>query len=487
MASSEAVPYAKTGGLADVATGLSKALSAAGHDVTLVLPLYRRLIPEHRRGETVALLDIEMRSTTVKGSIRRSLMPGTHVEILLVDQPTYFDRRHLYTEEGQDYPDNAERFIFFSRAVLEIAQSLTRPHIIHVNDWQTSLVPALIHNERRQGGRFINTGTVLTIHNMAFHGQFAGWQMELTGLPEEYFNWQQMEYYGHLNLLKTGIAMSDMITTVSPTYAREICTPEFGYGLDTLLRQRADRLTGILNGVDVEDWNPESDKLLPARFNQTTVTEGKALCKEQLQEDLGLYPRGESLLLGMVSRLTDQKGLDLITARADEILQADVQMVFLGTGDRHFEDALRNLQQRHPGRVSVRIGFDEQLAHRIEAGADAYLMPSRFEPCGLNQQYSLLYGTLPIVHATGGLADSVVNATAETLASQTATGFVFEHYTPDAFLDAVWRAVGLFKHHRVDWDAMIQNGMKRDASWKYSAGEYLKVYDRAIALAAQET
>ncbi|SFH62725.1 glycogen synthase GlgA [Planctomicrobium piriforme] len=485
MASSEAVPYAKTGGLADVATGLSKALAEAGHDVTLVLPLYRRFIPEQKRGEPVALMNIEMRQSTVKATVRRSLLSGTNVEVLLVDQPTFFDRRQLYTEGGQDYPDNAERFIFFSRAVMEIAQTLTRPHVIHVNDWQTSLVPALIKHERTLGGRFINTGTVLTIHNMAFHGQFAGWQMELTGLPKEYFNWQQMEHYGHLNLLKTGISMADMVTTVSPTYAREICRPEFGYGLDPLLVQRGDRLVGILNGVDTQEWNPAVDAHLPLSYSPATVADGKARCKESLQEDLGLYPRSEALLLGMISRLTDQKGLDLITARADEILQADVQMVFLGTGDRHFEDALKALQQRHPGRVSVRVGFDEKLAHRIEAGCDAYLMPSRFEPCGLNQQYSLLYGTLPIVHAVGGLADSVVNATPETIENQTANGFVFYDYNSESFVDAVWRAVGMFTHHRVEWEQLVQTGMLRDSTWRHSAGEYVKVYDRAIRLAAQ--
>jgi len=487
LASSEAVPYAKTGGLADVATGLAKALATLGHDVSLVLPLYRRLIPEAKRGESVALLNIPMRQATVRGTVKRSLLSGTNVEVLLVDQPTFFDRRQLYTEDGEDYPDNAERFIFFSRAVMEIAQSLTRPHVIHVNDWQTALVPALIQHERTQGGRFINTGTVLTIHNMAFHGQFAPWQMELTGLPEEYFNWEQMEHFGHLNLLKTGIAFADRITTVSPTYAREITRPEYGYGLDPLLQSRQDRLVGILNGVDTQDWNPETDAALPAAYTAKTVIEGKARCKQALQRELGLAQAQDAFLMGMVSRMTDQKGLDLITAQADEILKADVQMVFLGTGDRYFEDALRSLQDRYPGRVAVKIGFDEKLAHRIEAGSDAYFMPSRFEPCGLNQQYSLIYGTLPIVHAVGGLADSVVDATPESIASQTATGFVFTNYHSEAFLDAVWRAFGIFVHHRVDWDGMVQNGMRHDASWGKSAMDYVRVYEQAIQQAGRSS
>ncbi|HWL10238.1 MAG TPA: glycogen synthase GlgA [Planctomicrobium sp.] len=485
LASSEAVPYAKTGGLADVATGLAKALANAGHDVSLVLPLYRRLIPEQKQGEPVALVNIEMRQATVRATVKRSLLSGTNVEVLLVDQPTFFDRRQLYTEGGQDYPDNAERFIFFSRAVLEIAQSLCRPNIIHVNDWQTALVPALIQHERTQGGRFINTGTILTIHNMAFHGQFAPWQMELTGLPEEYFNWEQMEHWGQLNLLKTGITFADLITTVSPTYAQEIQRPEFGCGLDPVLQSRSDRLVGILNGVDTQDWNPATDAALPVTYTTENVLKGKARCKNALQQELGLHTNPESFLIGMISRLTDQKGLDLITAKADEILRADVQMAFLGTGDRYFEESLRVLQERYPGRVAAHIGFDEKLAHRIEAGSDAYFMPSRFEPCGLNQQYSLIYGTIPIVHAVGGLADSVVNTDSETLDNETATGFVFWDYNSEAFLDAVWRAFGTYVYKRSDWNQIVLNGMRKDSSWKASAREYIKVYDRAIQLAAQ--
>jgi len=486
MASSEAVPYAKTGGLADVATGLSKALAASGHDVTLVLPLYRRTIPESRRGEPVALVGIDMRHSTVKATVRRSLLPGTNVEVLLVDQPTFFDRRFLYTENGIDYPDNAERFIFFSRAVLEIAQTLIRPNIIHVNDWQTALVPGLIRHERSQGGRFINSGTVLTIHNMAFHGQFPGWQMELTGLPQEYFNWQQMEYYGHLNLLKAGISMADMVTTVSPTYAREICRPEFGCGLDPLLLQRGVSLVGILNGVDTEEWNPKVDSHLPQTFSVETYSTGKAACKAALQSELGLHVHADSMLFGMISRLTDQKGFDLIAAKADEILQADVQFAFLGSGDRWFEDYLRSLQHRYPGKVAVRIGFDEALAHRIEAGADAYLMPSRFEPCGLNQQYSLIYGTIPVVHAVGGLADSVHEVPVEQLSSGQGNGFVFHHYHPDDFVSAVWRAVGMYHHHPESWQQLIQNAMTQDLSWHRSAQEYVNVYERALVAASHD-
>jgi starch synthase len=402
MVSPEAVPFAKTGGLADVATGLSKALAELGHQVTLVMPCHRRFIPEQDRGERIAEVSVDLHHLSVKGIVRRTKIPDSSVDVLLVDQPTYFDRESLYTRGGHDYPDNAERFIFFSRAAFEIAHSLTLPDVMHVNDWQTGLIPALVAHHRKHDPRIARLASVLTIHNMAFHGQFPHWQMELTGLPKDYFNWRQMEYYGHLNLLKTGFTMADMVTTVSPTYAREICRPEYGYGLDSALLMRGDDVVGILNGVDVDVWNPAVDPHIAERYTPATVGVGKPKCKQALQRELGLHERSEPLLFGMVSRLTDQKGLDLITARMEDIISADVQFVFLGTGDKWYEESLRELQYRHPGRVATVIGFDDGLAHRIEAGADAYLMPSRFEPCGLSQMIAQRYGTLPIARATGG-------------------------------------------------------------------------------------
>ncbi|WP_437185576.1 glycogen synthase GlgA [Planctomicrobium sp. SH668] len=487
MASSEAVPYAKTGGLADVATGLSKALSDTGHDVTLVLPLYRRIIPESRRGEPVAIVGVELHNSTIRATIRRTILPGTNVEVLLVDQPTFFDRKQLYTEGGSDYPDNAERFIFFSRAVVEISQTLVRPHIIHTNDWQTALIPAIIRHERRTEGKFTNTGTILTIHNMAFHGQFPAWQMELTGIPNADSNWQEMEFNNHLNLLKTGIVTTDIITTVSPTYAAEICRPEFGCGMDQLLRERQETLVGILNGVDTKEWNPEIDTNLAAQFSAETFLVGKPKCKAALQAEMKLDVRPNAMLFGMVSRLTDQKGLDLIAQKADELLQADVQIAVLGTGDKGFENYLLSLQQRYPGKVAVKIGFNEGLAHRIEAGSDAYLMPSRFEPCGLNQQYSLIYGTIPIVHSVGGLADSVIDATPEHVDQKIANGFKFYNYDSEAYIQAVWRAVGTYTHYRDQWNQLVKNGMSRDLSWNQSANEYIKAYQRAIEIAGRST
>ncbi|MCA8996224.1 MAG: glycogen synthase GlgA [Planctomycetaceae bacterium] len=479
IASSEAVPFAKTGGLADVATGLAKALAAEGHDVCLVIPCHRKFISEDQRGEVIGELNMDMRNFDLRTYICRTTLENSNVEVLLIDQQSFFDRKGLYGSGNSDYPDNAERFILFSRAVIEVAKTVSRPHVIHANDWQTGILPAMVHHERTQG-RLAGTGSVLTIHNMAFHGQFPAWQMELTGLPWEYFNWQQLEYYGHLNLLKGGIAVADIVTTVSPTYAREICRPEYGYGLDPLLLKRGDSLVGILNGVDTEVWNPVTDKHLTHHFCADTFETGKPLCKASLQEELGLDVRRDALLFGMVSRLTDQKGLDLISAKADEILRADVQLAFLGTGDPHYENALRDLQARYPGRVSATIGFDEGLAHRIEAGSDAYLMPSRFEPCGLNQQYSLIYGAMPLVHSVGGLEDSVIDASEENIESGIATGIKFTSYHPDAFLEAVWRMVGLYVHRRNVWNQIARTGMSQDLSWNHSAQRYVEVYCRAI-------
>lgn len=481
MVSSEAVPFAKTGGLADVATGLSKALAAAGHEVALVLPFYRQHIPQDLQGEVVGEVRIDVPGIQLHGKVYESSIPDSSARVFLIDRPNFFDRPGLYVENGRDYGDNSERFLFFSRAAVEVAGSLFDAEIIHANDWQTGLVPALVTQNRERGGRLSRAGTVFTIHNMAFHGQFSSFQMTNTGLDSKYFNWQQLEYYGQLNLLKGGIAMSDLVTTVSPTYAKEICRPEYGYGLDPVLANRGDDLVGILNGVDMDVWNPATDPHIAQPYSVENFENGKAACKAALQQELGLPQNPDAMLLGLISRLTDQKGLDLITKKAAQILQANVQFAFLGTGDPFYEQALCSLQQESPEKVAAVIGFDDALAHRIEAGCDAFLMPSRFEPCGLNQQYSLIYGTPPIVHAVGGLADSVVDTNRHTIDNHTATGFVFDEYDADLFLDTVWRAVGTYLHHRDDWHSVMRNGMSRDSSWANSAAQYVAVYERALA------
>jgi starch synthase len=480
IAASEAVPFAKTGGLADVASGLSLALADRGHQVTLMLPYYRQLIPEKiPRRPTGRFVEVPLRGQRIKAGIVESRLGDSAVRVLLIDNPYYFDRPSLYMHQGRDYPDNCERFCIFSRAVMEAARIFKlNPDVIHANDWQTGLMPALLQMEYRGKPGFERAAAVLTVHNLAFQGSFWGLDMPLTGLDPSLFNWRQMEHHGNLNLLKTGIVFSDAVTTVSPSYAREIQTPEFGCGLEGVLQHAAGKLTGILNGVDTDSWDPATDTALPAHFDATTVHQGKPQCKRALQEQLGLEVRGDVPLLGMISRLTDQKGLDLIAANADALLHEDLQLVFLGTGEKRYEALLVEWARRAPQKVAAVIGFDEPLSRRIEAGADLFLMPSRFEPCGLNQMYSMRYGTIPLVHRVGGLADSVTDCTDATLAAGTATGFQFSPYEPAAFLSRLRDALGTYRRPH-QWSGLIRSGMKSDWSWSRSAGEYERVYESA--------
>jgi len=484
FASSEAVPFSKTGGLADVAAGLPKALARAGHDVCLITPHYPQLFRADRCPPVTATgrtIEVQVGPKRIEGTLLKSELPGTNVTVLLIDQPDYFDRPQPYGENGTDYRDNCERFAFFSRAVLQAVEVLDiKPDVVHANDWQTGLIPALLEIEYGSRPGFEQTASVFTIHNLAFQGQFWHQDMLLTGLDWKYFNWRQMEFYGDLNLLKTGITFAGMVTTVSPSYAREICTPQFGWGLEGALSDRGDDLLGILNGIDADLWNPATDPALPQNYSIETVTEGKAACKADLQQQCGLAVRSDVPLLGMISRMTEQKGFDLIRDCAEQTLKQDVQMLFLGTGEDCYEDFCRELMQRYPQQVSATIGFDEALAHRIEAGVDLFLMPSRFEPCGLNQMYSSQYGTIPIVRQIGGLADSVTDADAERLADGTATGFCFAESTADALFEQVSRAVEIY-HNKPVWTQLIRNGMRRDWSWNRSAAEYVSVYQRAVA------
>jgi len=486
VASSEAVPYSKTGGLADVASALPKALAQAGHEVSIVVPYYPQVqarvdkVPEV--SDTGVTIRVPVGARMVEGRILQSRLPGSNVAVYLVDQPGYFDRQGLYVENDQDYRDNCERFIFFSRAVLEVIQALRlSPQVVHANDWQTGLIPALIAIEQRAVPGYEQLASVFTIHNMAFQGRFWHWDMNLTRLDWKYFNWQQMEYFGHLNLLKTGIAFADMITTVSPTYAQEIQTPEQSFGLHGSLTARRADLVGILNGVDTEIWNPATDPLIAKNYTADTVADGKAVCKAALQQKLGLPVRPEVPLFGSVSRMTGQKGFSLIGQCADVLLDLDVQLVFLGNGDPRYEGLIRQLAADHPERVAIRIGYDESLSHEIEAGCDVFLMPSEFEPCGLNQMYSLIYGTVPVVRAVGGLADSVVDATEATLKDGSANGFSFRDYRGDTLFWTICRARSLY-FDKPAWSRLQQTGMRRDWSWKRSALEYIGVYDRAVAM-----
>jgi starch synthase len=473
MVTPEAHPFASTGGLAEVAAALPQALALAGHEVTLVLPRYRGVDVD---GTSAVPLAFCLGSQEVTLSVLERRLPDG-IRVAFVDAPDLFDRSGLYGDDGGDYPDNAWRFAVFSRAALEYVRARgTRPSVIHAHDWQSGLVAVYQKMAYPSDPVVGGVPVVFTIHNLAFQGLFPASTVETIGLDWNVMDIQAMEYWGQVSYLKAGINFSERITTVSPTYASEITSPELGFGFDGILRRRAGDLVGILNGIDTSRWNPERDEFVPASFTADDVS-GKVRAKQALVEVAGLSPDAaaeDRPIIGLVSRLTDQKGFDLIAASADELMALAAYWVLLGSGETRYEELWRSLAERHAGRVSVTIGFDERLTHLIQAGADMFLMPSRFEPCGLNQLYSLRYGTLPIVRATGGLKDTVEDARGD----GTGTGFTFTQYTPAALVSAVRRALDAFAAPEV-WRAIQQRGMRQDHSWDASAREYVKVY-RAV-------
>ena len=497
LAASEVVGFAKTGGLADVAGSLPRALADLGHDCAVFLPLYRcarAAQPTPEPLDHVFSVLVGPRQFTAR--LWRSTLPGSKVPVYLVEQPELFDRddphqgRGLYQFTGPDgqkadYSDTCTRFIFFCRAVLEAFPLVSFwPDVLHANDWQTGLMPVLLREfYRKQGGfslreRYGQIRTLFTIHNIAYQGAFWHWDMMLTGLDWKLFNSRQLEFYGKLNFLKAGIVFADLLSTVSPTYAREIQTPYYGAGLQGVLMERNRELFGIVNGVDYSVWDPAHDPHLAARYDAASLSVGKPVCKAALQRSFGLPPEPRVPLLGMVARLAGQKGFELLAAAGDAILTSGAQLIVLGEGDRKYYLMLKELGERHPGQVAVHLGFDEPRAHQVEAGADAFLMPSLYEPSGLNQLYSMKYGTPPVVRATGGLADTVTDCTPEALASGQATGFRFIPYSAEALLEAVRRALDLYRSRPDDWLRLAQNGMRQDWSWQRSAREYVQLYER---------
>ncbi len=485
LVASEVVPFAKTGGLADVAGALPRAIESLGHNVAVVMPCYAQA----RRGRAVQptewRVEVPIGKKNVAAEVFRANLPGSDVPVYLIDQPAYFDRESLYGEKGRDYLDNCERFVFFSRACLELARRFPfEVDVVHANDWQTGLVPAYLNEMYRSHPSLRSTGSVFTLHNMAFQGRFWHWDMLLTGLDWPLFNWRELEFFGHLNLLKAGIVFADAVNTVSKKYAAEIQTAEFGYGLDGVVQSRRHDLFGIINGIDYSIWNPETDSNLAANYNEDTFIHGKPKCKAALQAEHRLPQRPDVPVFGMVTRLDDQKGLDLVAGMAEEFLSADVQLVVLGTGHLHYHSLLEDLSRRFGGKVGLNLKFDDSLAHRIYAGCDAFLMPSRYEPCGLNQLICLKYGTVPIVRATGGLVDTIVDCTAASLAAGAATGFAFEPYSRDALLGCVRRALELWPQ-RDAWRRLQRIGMVQDWSWNRSASEYVGLYERVRAKRAE--
>jgi starch synthase len=494
-ASSEVAGLAKTGGLGDVSAALPRALARLGHECCVVMPFYHRIrAAGHPLTQLPHVLNIPVGARTVTGSVWQTALPGSNVPVYLISQPDYFDRdepeqgRELYQyvrADGRkvDYPDNCSRFVFFCQAILELLPLLDFwPDVLHANDWHTGLVPVYLReihqrpSTRDTAAQYRSIRSLFTIHNIAYQGFFGPEDYPVTVLPWSLFNHHQLEFYGGFNFLKGGVVFADQVTTVSPTHAREIQTPYFGCGLQGALTARGRDLVGIINGVDYSIWDPATDRYLPTNYTPATVVEGKAACKRFVQERLHLPLRERTPVLGLISRLAWQKGLDLVIEAAEALLREDVQLLLLGEGDATYQRPLRDLQQRHPDRMTVDFEFNEELAHQIEAGADLFLMPSLYEPCGLNQLYSLKYGTVPVVRRTGGLTDTVVDATAETLQKRTATGFQFTPPSATALLEALHRALVCYHEQPDTWLQIQRTGMSQDWSWEKSATEYERLY-----------
>ena len=483
FASSEAVPFAKTGGLADVSGSLPVALRQHGVDTSLFLPAYRCVYQSGQPIERTGIyFDIPIGSKLVSGHLLRSTLPGSDVPVYLVDQPQYYDREGLYNEQGRDYNDNCERYVFFCRAVVEAIRLLDLPvDVIHANDWQTGLIPALLATEYHSADRYRSMTTLFTIHNMAYQGQFWHWDMLLTGLDWKHFNWQQMECHGKLNLLKTGIAFADTISAVSPRYALEIQHEPMGCGLAGVLRDRQEVLKGVINGIDNQAWNPGDDASLVTPYDVTTWRTGKAANKQFLQQKFGLEQRPDLPLIGSVGRLVSQKGWELILKILPQWLRSqEAQWIVLGTGDPMLERQLRTLAAEFPQRLAVQFAFSDALAHQIEAGSDMFLMPSEYEPCGLNQLYSLRYGSVPVVRETGGLADTITDLDRGT-PDAPANGFSFAPWDPNYLNRTLQRAVQVYRESPETWARLVETGMRQDWSWHASAAKYMQLYQSTVA------
>jgi len=476
IAASEVAPFAKTGGLADVAGALPAELEDLGHRVCVVMPYYRVV----NKGsfaitDTGMKVSVQVSDRTVDAGVFSTKI-GRDVTVYLLRNDAYYDREELYRTKEGDYLDNAERFIFFSKAVIALAQAVGfKPDIINCNDWQTGLIPIYLKWAERENPFFSGTRTVYTIHNLAYQGLFWHLDMHLTNLPWDVFTPEGIEFYGKMNLMKAGIVGADVVTTVSKKYCHEIQTEEYGCGLEGVLLSRKHDVYGILNGVDYDDWSPEKDRNIAKNFGVDTIA-GKTLCRADLLAQYKLPLEDEVPVIGVISRLADQKGFDLIAEAFDEIIAMGYAFVLLGTGEEKYHVLFDNMARKYPRRVGVVLGFNNALAHKIEAGCDLFLMPSRFEPCGLNQIYSLKYGTVPVVRATGGLDDTIKNfnpATGE------GTGFKFAKYSPVAMLEKLEEAIDTYKN-KPAWRQVMRNGMACDFSWRASATEYDRIYRIAL-------
>jgi starch synthase len=471
VVASEVAPFMKTGGLGDVVGALPKALRQRGLDVRVVAPLYAGMDWDALE-RLDGTLHVPMWWGTARAASRLGHLPGSEVPVYFLEYHRYFDRPWLYGPPGEAYDDNLERFTFLSRGALELCKAIGFwPDVIQANDWQTALVPVYV-NTVEWAQPLHGAATVYTIHNLAYQGVGDGGALFVTGLGPEHYHPGELEHFGALNLAKGALHHATVLSTVSPTYAREIQTPEYGCGLDGVLQGRRGDLFGILNGIDVEEWNPATDPLIAQGFSAARLA-GKEVCKAALQREAGWPENPRTPLFGVVGRLTVQKGFDVLAHCMDRVLAHDAQVVLLGTGDRDAERYFGHLAARRPDRFKAWLGFDNALAHRIEAGADFFVMPSRFEPCGLNQLYSLRYGTLPIVRATGGLADTVQNYVE---ATGDGTGFVFGDLTPDALYDTIGWALSTWYDRPAHVAAMRRRAMERDFSWAVSAEAYERLF-----------
>jgi starch synthase len=473
FAASECVPFSKTGGLADVVGALPRALASLGHQVSIYIPRYRQTKLTHAesvvKSITVPFDDRYRFCSVVSGGNQSDL------QFYFIEYPPFFDREALYGTPAGDYPDNAERFALFSRAVLEASKILGVPQVFHCHDWQSALIPILLRTQYGEDPAFRDAATVFTIHNMGYQGLFPPDTLPLLTLPWDLFTISKMEFFGNVNFLKGALVYSDFVTTVSKKYSQEIQTTEFGFGLEGVLRDRAATVTGILNGVDYPEWSPQTDKFTVAKYSPEDLS-GKAKCKQDLLTAFGVSNPNLSLpVIGIVSRFAAQKGFDLISQIMDRLAREEMIVVALGAGDKQYEDMFLRLNRQYPQKIAVKVAYDNAIAHKIEAGSDMFLMPSRYEPCGLNQIYSLKYGTVPVVRATGGLDDTIEPWDART---GRGTGFKFSEYSGEALLRTIKDALRAFQDQS-SWQRLMRNGMAKDFSWNTSAKEYVRVYERA--------
>jgi len=474
---SEVAPFSKTGGLADVAGALPGALARAGCQVIVATPLYRSVDrARHGLERKPETLSVPLAGRTLEAHVHEARLPG-RVAVFFIERDGFFGRDGLYDERGEPFADNAERFAFFSRASLELCRFLdSPPDVVHANDWQTALAPYYLGQALADDPLFASTRSVFTVHNLAYQGLCPGSAAAALGLDEAQLGFDRLEFYGQLSLIKAGLLDADHLTTVSPRYASEIQTPEYGEGLDGLLRERAGALTGILNGVDYGVWNPVRDPHLAAPYGPADRS-GKTRCRDDLVAGLALKAEPATPIAGMISRLTEQKGIDLVVEAIDGLLDLGLCLAILGTGAPSLEGQLTELAARHPGRLGLRLAHDESLARRVLAGADLLLMPSRYEPCGLNQLHAMKYGTIPVVRATGGLHDTVRDLDAD---PEQGNGFKFEAYEPSALLDAVSRALACRREPEA-WNALVERAMRADFSWDASAARYVELYRNLVS------